>query len=139
MNEEDRNDLSREEREALRSLSEIRYHPGVNEDRIVKALRKKGLVGPARSRFSKLFVKAVAAAAVLAGTFLLGVQYGSRPAGQQTPVVTPIHEFRSSGGDVLVTRGEVVGTGDPTVLDEYRDEPDRPGDGGAIYATYLDN
>jgi hypothetical protein len=136
MNEEERMKLSREEREALRSLSEIRYHPGVNEDRIVKALKKNGLIGQSGRRLPKLFIKAAAAAAVLAGTFLLGMQYGSRTPGYTEPMVKPIQESRPSDRNILVTRGEAA---DPTVLDEYRDEPDRPGDGGAIYAKYLEN
>jgi hypothetical protein len=139
MNDEGRDDLSREEREAFRSLAEISFHPGVNEDRIVMALRSKGLIGPSRRRLRSLFMKAAAAAAILAGAFLLGMQYGSHQPGQPEPMVKPVHEARPSGSDVLVTRGGTSEHADPTVLDDYRDEPDRPGDGGSIYAKRLDN
>jgi anti-sigma-K factor RskA len=136
MTEDQNNDLTREEQEAFRSLAETRLHSISDEERIVRALQKRGLIKPSQSsRTWRWVVQATAAAAVLAGTFFVGVQYGSRSSTEVPPVVKPIREERSTTSDFAVTRVLVE---DPSVLEDYRDEPDRPGDGGTLLAKTID-
>jgi len=113
----------------------MRYHSLSDEDRIVKALRKRGYIRPSRRRALRWFIQTVAAAAILIATFLTGVQFGNRSTKEMAPVVKPVREDRSTQSE-LATEKTIIE--DPSVLDDYRDEPDRPGNGNALLAKSLD-
>jgi hypothetical protein len=132
--EDPRDELSREELEAFRSLRETRNQFFGNEDRIVSALKERGLIRSSTHRGRRWFVRAAAAAAVLAGTFFVGVQYGRQSSAPIDPVVTPATHEQSEPIRRAIDRDTVE---DPSILDEYRDEPDRPGNGKVLVASYA--
>jgi hypothetical protein len=131
--EDQRDELSREELEAFRSLRETPNRSFGNEDRIISALKEHGLIRSSSHRGHRWFVQAAAAAAVLAGTFFVGVQYGRQSRVPINPVVTPAIHEQSEPIRPTIDRDTVE---DPSILDEYRDEPDRPGNGKVIVARY---
>ncbi|MFH1277766.1 MAG: hypothetical protein ABIK65_05255 [Candidatus Eisenbacteria bacterium] len=117
-NHDDRSDeLTAEERKAFRSLGDERA-PAGEEERILGALRSRGLVKRAAGRrpFGGAF-RIAAAAALLIGTFLAGAEYGSR---RREPPPIPSAAGGEEGGFAVAELGAL-----PT-FDEYRDEPDRP-------------
>jgi hypothetical protein len=132
--EDQRDELSREEMEAFRSLKETRNQSLGNEDLIVSALKTRGLIRSSTHRGHRWFVRTAAAAAVLAGTFFVGVQYGRKSSVPIDPVVTPATREQSEPIRQTIDRGTVE---DPSILDEYRDEPDRPGNGKVLVAGYV--
>lgn len=118
-------ELTREEREAFRSLGDGRVRSG-EEERILRALHDRGLVsGPARRRFGGA-LRIAAAAAALAVAFLAGAEYGGRRGESPPPPA-------ASGGDAEDAGFAVAGLGPRPTFDEYRDEPDRP-----VRGTSLD-
>jgi hypothetical protein len=125
---------SREEREALLRLAETEVDPGIDEERIVRALRRRGLIRPSLPRLRRWMVQATAAAALLGVTFLLGVRYGRNVRPAALPTATP------AGEQAVSPRGDDPRglSRDPETLEDYRDEPDRPGDERILLAKALD-
>jgi hypothetical protein len=113
----------------------MRYHSLSDEDRIVKALRKRSYIRPSRRRTMRWMAQMVAAAAILIATFLMGVQFGDRSTRESDPVVKPIREDHSTPSKLAATKTVVE---DPSVLEDYRDEPDRPDNGSTLIAKNLD-
>jgi len=135
MTEKQDNDLSREEQEAFRKLAGMRYHSLSDEDRIVKVLRKRGYIKPSRRRTMRWMVQMVAAAAILIATFLMGVRFGDRSTRESDPFVKPIREDHSTPSKLAATKTVIE---DPSVLEDYRDEPDRPDNGSTLIAKTID-
>jgi hypothetical protein len=135
MTEKRDNDLSREEQEAFHKLAGMCYHSLSDEDRIVKALRKRGFIRPSRRQTLRWFVQTLAAAAILIVTFLMGVRVGDRSSEEITPVVKPVREDHSTPSKLATDKTIIE---DSSVLDDYRDEPDRPGNVNALLAKTLD-
>jgi hypothetical protein len=135
MTEEQDKDLSREEQEAFHKLAETRYHSLSDEDRIVRTLRSLGYIRPSHRRMLRWFIQGAAAAAILIVTFLMGVQFGNRPREEITPVVKPTHDDHLTPSQLATEKADIE---DPSVLEDYRDEPDRPGNGNALFAKTLD-
>jgi hypothetical protein len=124
-------ELSREELEAFRSLAEIRRLPTRDEDRIVRALRKRGLIKPSHRRVWHRFAQAAAIAAVLVVTFYLGMEYGSHSANSVGSNLEPAREATPATDDLLTTRTPPQ---IPSSLEDYRDEPDPPETGRVLFA-----
>ena len=126
MNEDRSNGLSNEEREAFRSLGEIRVYSTKHEDHVVRALRKKGLVRSPAPPAWRRAARYAAVAAALVGAFYLGAEFGGRGPEAPVPVVHPIGGTEASGGDFMVLKYEIE---ESPVFEDYRDEPDRRDDG----------
>jgi hypothetical protein len=133
MTEDQRDDLSQEEQKAFRSLREIQRSIG-NEERIVKTLKKRGLIHSSMPRSLRWLVQAAAAVAVLAGAFFMGAEYGTRTSKDIEPVLIPVSEEQPAPSRLVVNRKLIE---DPTDLDDYRDEPDRPGNGDVLFAKIV--
>ncbi len=133
MTEEPREDLSPEEQKAFRSLREAQYSMS-DEARIVKALERRGLIRSTLPRSWRWVIQAAAAAAVLAGTFFMGVEYGTRASRDIEPAVIPVADEEPAPSRFVQDRGTVE---DPSDLDDYRDEPDRPGNGDVLFAKIV--
>jgi hypothetical protein len=85
-------------------------------------------------RSLRWFVQAAAAAAVLAGAFFMGAEYGTRASKDVEPVLIPVAEEQPAPSRLVVNRKLIE---DPTDLDDYRDEPDRPGNGDVLFAKIV--
>lgn len=124
MHEEERNDgLSREEEEAFRLLAEERRYSRKDEDRIVRELAGRGLVHRASRLLIRRTARLAVAAALLLGTFYLGAEYGGRGPDDPPPLAAPASSTDEPRIDVVL--GRFLSDPEP-MLDEYRDEPDRP-------------
>jgi hypothetical protein len=114
----------------------MRYHSVSDEERIVKSLRKQGLIRSPRFKMFRRVFQAAAVAAVLIATFMMGAQYGRRAVTTETiPVVKPVRDDHLAPSQL--TSSDIV-TEDPSALDDYRDEPDRPDNGGTLFAKTLE-
>lgn len=133
MKEDQVDELSGEEQDAFRSLRETQNRSFGDEDRIVRALKERGLIRESSHSGRRWFVRVAAAAAVLAGTFFGGIQYGRQSNVPIDPVVLPVTGEQSEPIRRAIIRDTVE---DPSILDEYRDEPDRPGNGKVLFARY---
>ena len=133
MNEEREKDLSHEEQEALRGLA---YEPGDSfgdEDRVVEALARRGLIRRSRPPILRRSIQVAAAAAVLLVTFFLGARYGRNAVEDGAPMVQPAEE-RGASSEFLLTKAGVESS---PVIEEYRDEPDQPGNGGVLFPKVI--
>lgn len=128
-------DLTREEQEAFRSLADKHHYSKGEEDRIVRALQRHGLVKAPPKRAWRWFGQAAAAAAVLAVTFFLGMEYGSKPETVKNSVIKPVRESSHPVQKLVVPKNHVE---DSSALEDYRDEPDHPGNGTIIVVKNLE-
>jgi hypothetical protein len=99
-------ELSPEESEAFRLLAESRNPVVTDEDRIVRALRKRGLLREPKSRFA-LYAKGLAIAASVIAAFLLGTQFGRTEQPVVQPVAEPRPAARTSAAEVLLTEASL--------------------------------
>lgn len=101
-------ELTPEEARAFRLLAESGNPATTNEDRIVAALRERGLLGARRSGRAP-WAKGLAIAASLVAAFFLGAQYGRSERGGAPAAVEPRPAAEASASDVLLTKASDVG------------------------------
>ncbi|MFC1852675.1 hypothetical protein ACFL27_20950 [candidate division CSSED10-310 bacterium] len=131
------NGLTDEERQAFQALREGNYYSRKNEDRIVKTLKKQGLIQSSPRPGFQNFLWLATAAAALILTFMLGVQYGRQIVPQPSPAIEHVETKKiPSVPDLDMPRSPKVANNQLPVED-YRDEPDRPGNENELFAKTL--
>ena len=101
-----KDELSPEESEAFRLLAESRDLAATNEDRIVTALRERGLLRARRSRFAP-YAKGLAIAASVVAAFLLGTQYGRSEQSAVQPAAEPRPAPQTAASELMLTEGSL--------------------------------
>ncbi len=133
----DHQDLTKEERRAFSSLSKVRFYSTDCEEFVIDSLRSRGLIRYKKKSILQSLSWFAAAAAASVFAFLLGVQYGSKASRNtehyQQPV--PIKHVRSPSDDFLASYYE---SGEKYSLLDYRDEPDRPGNGDFLFSKVIE-
>jgi hypothetical protein len=109
MNDDSTHELSSEEREAFRSLESERVYSIQREDRIVQALKERGLIQEARARWWAGVAKLAAAAAAVVIAFGLGAEYGRRSSEPEVPAAVPIVDQVESPAGLMMTQFHMDG------------------------------